>query len=263
MLAAIDIGNTNIVIGVFQGDALIFEARIRTEHGRTVDEYDALISPLFERRLPKGFKLSRAVLCSVVPPVTADFERLITERWNVGCLTIGPGIKTGVPVKLSEPTQVGADRIVNAVAVKHLYGAPALVVDFGTATTFDYVGRDGGYEGGVIMPGVTVSLEALVRNTAKLPRIELTWPASVIGKSTVHAMQVGAVVGYVAAVEGIVRRIQDEVGPIEFVIATGGLGALVTEHTKVIQRYQADLTLQGMRILAGLNPAGGRGADGR
>ncbi|NDC39321.1 MAG: type III pantothenate kinase, partial [Proteobacteria bacterium] len=178
---------------------------------------------------------------------------LVTERFGVEPLVVGPGVKTGMPIKLPDPTAVGADRIVNAVAAKTLYGTPALVIDFGTATSFDYVDKDGCYQGGIISPGPIVALESLVRNTAKLPRIELSWPKHVIGNGTVPAMQSGAVLGYFCMVEGLITKVQEEVGPIQHIVATGGLGRLFAEHSPQIRTYDPYLTLRGMRIVAQLN----------
>ena len=253
MLLCFDIGNTNIVIGCFKGDALAFEFRLKTEAGRTIDEYSVLLSTLITSKLGGSPKFSGAVICSVVPPITQDIVTLVKDAFGVEPLVIGPGIKTGVRIKATEPTAVGADRIVNAVAVRELHGAPAIVVDFGTATTFDLVGKDGDYEGGIIAPGIGISMEALVRNTAKLPRIELAWPNSVVGKNTVSAMQSGAVVGYMCLVDGLIDRIVAEVGPIQHFVATGGLGRLFTEHSKRLTTFDPHLTLKGMRIIAGLN----------
>jgi type III pantothenate kinase len=166
---------------------------------------------------------------------------------------VGPGIKTGLSIKISNPSAVGADRVVNAVAAKALFGTPALVIDFGTGTTFDYIGEDGSYEGGVICPGPYIALDALVRNTAKLPRIEFAWPKSFVGRDTISAMQAGAIGGYGCMVDGIVDRLISELGPIEHIIATGGFGRLFAAHSTRIKSYDPHLTLKGMRILADLN----------
>jgi len=258
MLLCFDIGNTNIVVGSFKGQELAFEFRLKTEPGRTVDEYSVLLSTLISARL--GTQVSElrsqftgAVICSVVPPITPDIVALVRSSLGIEPLVIGPGVKTGVRIKTADPTAVGADRIVNALAVRELYGSPAVVVDFGTATTFDLVNNDGEYEGGIIAPGIGISMEALVRNTAKLPRIELAWPQTIVGKSTVSAMQSGAVVGYMCLVDGLIDRIMAEVGPIQHLVSTGGLGQLFTEHSQRLSSYEPHLTLKGMRIIAGLN----------
>ena len=253
MLLVIDIGNTNIVVGCFEGETLRFEFRLKSDTGRTVDEYAALLFPLFDREFGKKTAFSGAIVSSVVPPLTSDIVQMLEERFSLKPLVVGPGIKTGIAIRLSEPSSVGADRVVNGVAARELYGKPALVVDFGTATTFDYVNAAGDYEGGVIAPGLTVSLESLVSRTAKLPRIELVWPQSVIGKSTVQAMQSGALVGYVAMVDGLIDEIVKETGPLSHIVATGGLGEIITKHSRRIKTFDPHLTLKGMRIIAALN----------
>lgn len=253
MLLAFDIGNTNIVVGCFKDEKLLFEFRLKTEAGRTIDEYEAILFSLFDRKLGAGYSISRCIISSVVPPVTPDVVALVQRVLKIEPLVIGPGIKTGISVKTTEPSAVGADRIVNSVAGRDLFGTPLLVVDFGTATSFDYVNSNGEYEGGVIAPGLNVALDSLVRHTAKLPRIELSWPKTVIGRNTVGAMQSGAVIGYVAMVDGLIERIQAEVGPIPHLVATGGLGSLVTKHSARLKKYEPHLTLHGMRIIADLN----------
>jgi type III pantothenate kinase len=252
-LLVIDIGNTNIVVGAFAGEALLFEFRFKTDAARTIDEYDAALTPLLERKLGPAPQFVGCVISSVVPPMTPTFIRLVKDQYRLEPVVIGPGIKTGMPIKLPDPSAVGADRIVNAVAAKNIYGTPALVIDFGTATSFDYVDKDGSYQGGIISPGPTVALESLVRNTAKLPRIELAWPKQVIGNGTVAAMQSGTVLGYSCMVEGLIAKVQEEVGPIQHIIATGGLGRLFSEHSKQIHSYDPHLTLKGMLIIARLN----------
>ncbi len=251
-LLVVDIGNTNIVFGIFAGDEMVTEFRCRTDSSTTIDEYEVFLATLLARqKAPR--KISRAIISSVVPPVTPTIVRLLEERFSVTPLVVGVGIKTGIKIAVPEPHTVGADRIVNTVAAKHLFGSPALVVDFGTATTIDYLSADGAYQGGVIAPGPILALESLSSRTAKLPRVELAWPKSVVGNTTVTCMQSGAVVGYLCLVEGLIERIQAEVGRIEHVVATGGLGRLYSEHSKVISRYDPHLTLKGMKILADLN----------
>jgi len=253
MLLAFDIGNTNIVVGCFSGEDLRLVLRLKTDPNRTVDEYAAILLPLFERRLGQDCHFSGSIISSVVPPVTPDIVRLISDTFELNPTVVGPGVKTGISVNTTEPGAVGSDRIVNSVAVRAVFGTPALVIDFGTATTFDYVSTSGSYEGGVIIPGVTVSLTALSSHTAKLPRIELAWPDKVIGKSTISAMQSGAVIGYTDMIDGLIDRIIQEEGPIQHIIATGGLGKLFAQHSRRIRRYDADLTLHGLRVLADLN----------
>ena len=253
MLLAFDIGNTNIVVGCFEGQKLLFEFRLKTEAGRTIDEYEAILFSLFDRKLAKGYTISRCIISSVVPPVTPDIVSLVRAVLKIEPLVVGPGIKTGISIKSTDPAAVGADRIVNSVAGRELFGSPVLIVDFGTATSFDYVNAQGDYEGGIIAPGLNVALDSLVRNTAKLPRIELSWPKTVIGKNTVGAMQSGAVIGYVAMVDGLIDRVLEEVGPINHLVATGGLGSLITKHSARVTEYEPHLTLHGMRIIASLN----------
>ena len=253
MLLVVDIGNTNIVIGAFKGEELLFEFRLKTDPGRTIDEYSALLCSLIDRKLGAGAKFSECVISSVVPPLTNDLVRLVEESFGVQPLVVGPGIKTGLSIKIANPSTVGADRVVNAVAAKVLFGTPALVIDFGTGTTFDYISKDGSYKGGVICPGAYIALDALVKNTAKLPRIEFAWPKSFVGRDTISAMQAGAVGGYVCMVDGIVDRMIQELGPIEHIVATGGLGRVFSAHSARIKRYDPHLTLKGMKILADLN----------
>ena len=253
MLLAIDIGNTNIVLGGFKGEDLLFEFRLSSDTSRTVDEYAALIHTLIAKALGPSPHFSGAIISSVVPPLTTDIVTVIKESFDIQPLVVGAGIKTGIALKVSEPSGVGADRVVNGVALRELYGAPGIVVDFGTATTFDYVNASGEYEGGVISPGLMVSLNSLVSHTAKLPRIELAWPQSVIGKTTVTAMQSGALVGYVSMVDGVISRIEDEVGPLKSIISTGGLGEVIKTHSAKIRSHDPILTLKGMRLIARLN----------
>jgi type III pantothenate kinase len=254
MLLCFDIGNTNTVIGCFEADVLKAEIRISSSRERTSDEYSSLVLTLLNQKvqiLPES--VSAAIISSVVPPLTPVFSKLIEDLFKVTPLIVGTGIKTGISIRVAEPTSVGADRIVNALAARELFGSPALVVDFGTATSFDYVSDKGEYEGGAIAPGIQLSLDALARNTAKLPRIEIAWPKMVVGKNTISAMQSGTVVGYMCMVDGLIERFEKEVGPIKHVIATGGLGRLFTEHSAKIHRYEAHLTLMGLRLIAVLN----------
>jgi len=252
MLLAFDIGNTNIVLGCFKGEELLFEFRLKTDPDRTIDEYAGLLFALFNRKIGKDFVFEKSIISSVVPDVTKDIVKLVEDSFNITPLVVGPGIKTGIDIKLADPSSVGSDRIVNAVAVKKLYGTPALVVDFGTATSFDYVSEKGVYEGGIIAPGLKVSLDSLVRQTAKLPRIELTYPKNVVGTNTATAMQSGALIGYVCLVEGLIDKIEEEKGVLSHIIATGGLGSLIAGHCKQEIHYEPHLTLRGLRIIADL-----------
>jgi len=252
-LLVFDIGNTNICLGVFNKKQLVAEFRLKTDSDRTIDEYKAVIITLLKDKLGEQLPISAVAISSVVPPITPDIIQLVEECFSLSPLVVSHGIKTGLELKVQEPASVGADRLTNAVAAKYLYGSPSLVVDFGTATTIDYLSSQGNYEGGVIIPGVRTSLDSLVRNTAKLPRIELAWPKSVIGKTTIECMQIGAVTGYACMLDGLIHRIVSEVEPITNIIATGGLGRVFAEHCKSINSYNPSLTLEGMRILAELN----------
>lgn len=253
MLLVFDIGNTNIVAGAFQGKVLACEVRIKTDPGRTIDEYRAIIVTLLKEKLGDDIKFSASIISSVVPTLTPLVATLVKETFKIEAALVGPGIKTGLQIKINEPASVGADRVVNAVAAKAMYGSPAIVVDFGTATSFDVLSKEGNYEGGIIAPGIMISLEALARRTAKLPSIELVWPKTVLGKSTVHAMQSGSLVGYVCMVDGLIAKLRAEIGGVEHVIATGGLGSLISQHSSEIKIYEKDLTLQGLRTLAEIN----------
>lgn len=252
MLLTIDIGNTNIAVGCFEGAELRSEIRLTTLPSRTLDEYEALLIAVLERRVP-GIQVDRCIISSVVPPITPDIAAVVERAFGIQPLVVGPGIRTGIQLKVPDPLSVGADRVVNSIAARHLFGTPALVVDFGTATTFDVINKDGDYEGGIIAPGVRIALEALVARTAKLPRIELSWPKSVVGKGTVPAMQSGTVIGYLCLVEGLIARIVEERGPIPHLVATGGLGRVFCEHSKVLTTYDPHLTLHGMRLIADMN----------
>ena len=253
MLLAFDIGNTNTVVGVFEGEELAAEFRLKTDRRRTLDEYFVLFNAFLAGRFERRPVCEAAVISSVVPPITDLFVRLASERLGVKVLVVEPGIKTGISIKTLNPGAVGADRVVNAVAAKCFYGLPALVIDFGTATSFDYIDADSNYLGGIIASGIEISMEALVSNTAKLPRIELTWPEQALGRDTVAAMQSGTVLGYHYLVEGLIERLSQEVGPFAKVVATGGLGALMAAHSKRIQVFDPYLTLKGMQHLWRLN----------
>ena len=253
MLLVIDIGNTNIVLGVFKDDTFVAELRFKSDTSRTVDEYIALVLPSLKAKFALDLRISQCVISSVVPLLTPLMTALVQKSFNIEPLMVGPGIRTGLQIKINEPASVGADRVVNALAAKELFGTPIIVVDFGTATSFDYVSAEGNYEGGVIAPGLAVSLDSLVKNTAKLPSIDITWPKNVVGKSTVSAMQSGVVLGYLCMVDGLLELMLQEIGKVEQIIATGGLGELFAAHSKCITNYDRHLTLKGLKILAELN----------
>jgi type III pantothenate kinase len=254
MLLAIDVGNTNIVLGVFQSEQLVQTFRVQTRAGRTADETGALLRELFRHR---GLESTAdgAIISCVVPDQLPVM--VATCRSTFGCdpLVVGPGVKTGIPILADNPKEVGADRIVNSVAAFALVGGPCVVVDFGTATTFDCVSAKGEYLGGVIAPGYQISAEALYRNASKLPRVRATRPPRVIGKNTVHSMQSGLYYGYVSLVDGTVDRILEEFPkePRVTCLATGGLASEIAESSDCIDRVVPDLTLDGLRILYDLN----------
>jgi len=254
MLLAVDIGNTSLACGWFQGNELREEARFKTDAGRTVDEYVALLAALLMARGGGAIpKVRRAVLSSVVPQVTSLVVDAIKVLFKTDPLVVGPGIRTGMQLRVQEPQSLGTDRVVNALAARELFGVPALVIDFGTATAFDIIGADGSYEGGIIAPGPTLAVEALVMRTAKLPRVELLWPKSVVGKTTIGAMQSGVVIGYAALLEGLITRVEHEIGALKHIIATGTHGELFMRHVPRIQRFEPHLTLQGLRLISELN----------
>ena len=256
MLLAIDIGNTNIVVGCFKGSQIVEEFRFSTYPEKTLDEYAVLLSSRLFHALGSDVSFTASIISSVVPPVTPEITRYIKETFKISPLVVEPGCKTGMPLHLKDPTGVGADRIVNAVAAREHYGKPALVIDFGTATSFDLIGAEGAYEGGVIAPGLKSSLESLVRSTSKLPRIELVWPEVVVGKNTIEAMQSGAMIGYVCLVDGLIERIISQVGEVKHIVATGGIGKSIAAKSKFITDFDSHLTLKGMFLIAELNGYG-------
>lgn len=253
MLLAIDVGNTNVTFGLYEGDNLGPRWRIRTIHDKTADEYGILLNQLFRHRGYEPGQVTGVAIASVVPPLTPIFEWVCRDYLGREPLVIGAGMKTGVRIRYDDPRQVGADRVVNAAAARALYDVPACVVDFGTGTTFDAVSADGDYVGGAIAPGVGIAAQALFDRTAKLPRVELTRPPSVIGRNTPHAMQSGILFGYVGLVEGMVARFKAELGDEILVIATGGLAEAIARETDVIDVVDLWLTLHGLRIIYALN----------
>ena len=255
MLLAIDIGNTNITIGVFQDDKLMATWRIATSINRMVDEYDVLLNNLLRQKGLDISAITKGALCSVVPPLTAIFEELVQRYSHISPLVVGAGVKTGVSIRMENPREVGADRIVNAAAAHHLYGCPVIIIDMGTAITFDTVSREGDYIGGAIAPGIRTAVETLHLRAAMLPRVELIRPKQAIGTSTITAMQSGIIFGYVGLIEGIIARIQQELGEKAKVVATGGYAELIAEETSVIDIINPDLTLIGLRLIYLMNRA--------
>lgn len=253
MLLAIDVGNTNITLGLYEGDTLGPRWRLATVHERMPDEYGLQFVGLLTHVGHTALDLTGVCLASVVPPLTGTIVQACKQYLGQDPLVVDAGVKTGVRIRYEDPRAVGADRIVDAAAVQRLYGAPACVVDFGTATTFDAIAVDGDYLGGAIAPGIQIAAEALFLRAAKLPRVDLQRPPTAIGRNTVHAMQSGLLFGYVALVEGMVRRFRIELGPSMKVIATGGLAELVARETEVIDIIAPWLTLDGLRIIWELN----------
>ncbi|MCD9026307.1 type III pantothenate kinase [Cohnella silvisoli] len=249
MILVVDVGNTNIVLGLYQGSALMHDWRLSTNRSSTVDEYGVLISNLFQLAGVRGEQIEGVILSCVVPPLMSTLEQLFVKYVGKEALVVGPGIKTGLNIRYENPREVGADRIVNAVAGIEQYGTPLIVVDFGTATTFDYIDASGAYLGGAIVPGIGISAEALYQRAAKLPRIELSKPKTVIGRNTVAAMQAGIIFGYAGQVDGIVRRICKEFNVQPRVIATGGLAELIAGESETIEKVDPLLTLEGLRIV--------------
>ncbi len=249
MLLVIDVGNSNIVLGVYDGTLLLRSWRLSTDKSRTSDEYAVLLHSLFDQA-GLGFSAVKAsIISSVVPPLTGVMEAISHDFFNLSPYVVGPGIKTGMPIHYDNPREVGADRIVNAVAGYEKHKCPLVIVDFGTATTFDYVNGKGEYCGGAIAPGLAISVEALFQRASKLPRIDIIKPPNVIAKNTVNSMQAGIFYGYVGLVDGIVENIRAESHEDFRVIATGGLANLIAPESKTIDEVDENLTLEGLRIL--------------
>ena len=254
MLLAIDVGNTNITLGLYQGDERAHAWRLATVHDRMPDEYGLQLLGLLEHADCAVGEIEGCALASVVPPLTGTFLQACRGYLGQDPLVIDAGVKTGLSVRYEDPKHtLGADRVADAVAVVQLYGPPACVVDFGTATTFDAVSKDGEYLGGAIAPGIDIAAESLYMRTAKLPRVELTRPPGVIGRNTVNAIQSGLIFGYVGLVEGMVARFKAELGTDTKVIGTGGLVDLIAAETDAIEILAPWLTLDGLRIIWDLN----------
>lgn len=250
MLLCVDIGNTNIVLGVADKDQIVEHWRIRTEKDSTADELGILVGNLFSISNMKLGDITDVIISCVVPPLLEAVEELSERYFNVRPLIVGPGLKTGMPIHYDNPKEVGADRIVNAVAAYEKYRSGLVVVDFGTATTFDCVSKEGAYIGGAIAPGVTISCEALFQKASKLPRVEIfTKPGKVIAKDTVNSMKAGIIYGYAGLVDGIVKRIRQEMEDPLVVIATGGLASLIYKESETIEYVEEFLTLQGLMII--------------
>ncbi|MGC9965512.1 MAG: type III pantothenate kinase [Syntrophobacteraceae bacterium] len=250
MLLAIDIGNTNTVLGLFEGDKLVHDWRIRTEVDMTIDEYAITLRSLFAVHEIPVDSVRDVIISCVVPPVLNSTERFCQRFFRTTPLVVGPGIRTGMPIFYDNPKEVGADRIVNAVAAYEQHKKALIVVDFGTATTFDYITERGEYMGGVISPGIMISCEALFQKASKLPRVEIfARPPSIMAKNTIASMNAGIVYGYAGLVEGIISRMKKEVNHEIYVVATGGLAALIASECKLIDSVDEYLTLKGLKII--------------
>jgi type III pantothenate kinase len=253
MLLAIDVGNTNIVLGVFDGDTLIHSWRLQTLRERTSDELGLLVDGLFAHSRVERVQVRGVILGSVVPPLTGTMRAMVERYFGVKAMNVEPAVNTGMPILYDNPSEVGADRIVNAVAAWERFGGsggrPMIVVDFGTATTLDAISSKGEYLGGAICPGVTISADALFQRAARLPRIDVRKPAHVVGRTTVGAMESGLFFGYVGMVEGLVRRMDAELGGRSICVATGGLADVISPETSLIHHVEPDLTLHGLRLV--------------
>jgi type III pantothenate kinase len=249
LLLVMDVGNTNIVLGVYKQDHLLHHWRLQTDRNATEDEYGVLLKNLLSHEGLSLNEIGGVIISSVVPPLTIVLTRLTQKYMNQTPLILGPGVKTGLNIKYDNPREVGADRIANAVAALELYGAPLIIVDFGTATTFCFIDEEGNYVGGAITPGVNISAEALYQRAAKLTRVEIVKPETVVGRNTVHAVQAGIYYGYVGVVDEIVTRMKALLKKRPKVVATGGLAQLICGDTKTIDVVNPHLTLEGLKLI--------------
>jgi len=253
LLLVVDVGNTTTVFGVWDGETLVRSFRLSTDPERTSDEYGAILATLFDRA---GLDLERVdgiAISSVVPPLQPTLSRLARESFDLRPLFVEPGVRTGMPIRYDHPAEVGADRIVNSVAARDLYGAPVVVVDFGTATTFDVVNAAGEYAGGIIAPGLQISADALFAHASRLYQVDIQRPEHLVGRTTAGAMQSGIFYGYVGLVDGILERLKAEVAGIERVVATGGQAELIASGCRSIDLVEPLLTLIGLRRIHELN----------
>lgn len=255
-IVLIDVGNTNTVFGIYRGDELVESLRLSTRAERTGDEYGALLLPLLARRGLVPRATDGVMVSSVVPPANAAIERLAGRYFEVEPIFVEPGIRTGLEIRYDHPEEVGADRIVNAVAARELYGAPVVVVDFGTATTFDVVHRDGAYVGGIIAPGIVISAEALFARASRLYRVDVREPRQLVGRTTAGAMQSGIYYGYIGLVDGILQRLVAEMPDLCEIVATGGQAELIAAASQYIRHVDQDLTLAGLKKIYELNRGG-------
>jgi|SRR5690348_1456119 type III pantothenate kinase len=254
-LLVVDVGNTNIVLGIYRGNELAGSWRLATSRDRTADEYGILAQQLLGEF---ASSLDGAIVSSVVPPLNFSIQSMIEQRFGLEPLFVEPGVKTGIAIHVDNPQEVGADRIVNCVAAFERYGGPSIIVDFGTATTFDVVTENAEYVGGVIAPGISISAEALFARASRLPRVDIRRPPTVIGTNTVVNMQSGLYFGYLGLVDGILARMKTELPPLKKVLATGGLAPLLARDSEHIEEVVDDLTLEGLKIIWDRNRATAR-----
>ena len=250
MILVLDAGNSNIVLGVYDDERLVFHWRMETDRHKTEDEYAMQVKAFFMHAGISFEQVTGIIISSVVPPIMFALEEMCNKYFHVKPLIVGPGVRTGLNIKYENPREVGADRIVNAIAALHEYGGqPLIIVDFGTANTYCYINEKGDYMGGAIAPGISISTEALYTKASKLPRIEIARPANVVGKNTVAAMQAGIFYGFIGQVEGIVSRMKAKSKEEPLVIATGGLASLIADETEMIDVVEPFLTLKGLYII--------------
>jgi type III pantothenate kinase len=256
MFLAVDIGNTNITLGLYEGDRLGPRWRLTTGHGKTPDEYGAMLTSIFRHAGIYADQIHAVAMASVVPPLTGTIADACIKYLQCEPMVIDGTSNTGVRIRYEDPSQLGADRVVDAAATFKLYGGPACVVDFGTATTFDAISDEGEYLGGAIAPGIGISADALFQRAAKLPKVDIKRPPAVIGRNTPHSLQSGLLFGYVGLVEGMIVRFKDELGPGTRVVGTGGLAEVIAKETNAITILAPWLTLDGLRIIYDLNHPG-------
>lgn len=255
MLVVIDVGNTNITLGVYNSDELIANFRLTTKLQRTSDEFGITLFSFFQTKNINPQAVEDVLISSVVPKIMHSLTNAIRKYFNIEPMIVGPGIKTGISIKTENPREVGADRIVDIAAAYHIYGGPALVIDFGTATTYDYVNENGEFEFGVTSPGIEISAQALWTQAAKLPEIEIKKPATIMCRNTITSMQGGLVYGYIGQTEYIIQKVKEAVGKEIKVVATGGLGRIIYNETDMIDVYDPDLAFKGMKVIYQKNKA--------